>query len=158
MMQYGVFAVPAVGGAEATEELNRFLRGKRVLTVERRLIEVGSASVWTFCVEFLETPTADGGRFTQKVDYREILPPDQFAKFSRLRALRKDVAEKESVPPYAVFTNEQLAAMARIESPSLQALQAIPGVGEAKTTKYGAAFLKALTEAPAESIRHEKSG
>ena len=63
---------------------------------------------------------------------------------SRLRELRKELAEREAEPPYAGFTNDQLAPMVKLASPSAAGLQAIPGVGEGKAEKYGAAVLAVL--------------
>ncbi|MDA9120080.1 HRDC domain-containing protein, partial [Opitutales bacterium] len=42
------------------------------------------------------------------VDYKEILEPADFACFVRLRELRKELAKKEEVPAYAIFTNINL--------------------------------------------------
>ena len=73
-------------------------------------------SFWTFCVEYLESaPAAPRRRASKlpKVDYKEVLKPEEFEVFSRLRDWRKGVAEKEGVPVYVVFTNEQLAEMVK---------------------------------------------
>jgi hypothetical protein len=60
------------------------------------------------------------------VDYKEVMNEADFAVFSRLRDLRKVIAEKEAVPAYAIFTNEQLAAMVTGKVDRL--CQAEPGV------------------------------
>ena len=54
------------------------------------------------------------------------------------------MADKEGLPAYTFFTNEQLAAMVQQRVKSLNALAEIPGVGAARVTKYGAAFLEVL--------------
>jgi superfamily II DNA helicase RecQ len=79
------------------------------------------------------------------VDYREVLNPEQFEVFSKLRELRKQIAEKESIPVYAVFTNEQLAAMVQTQADSKTKLKAIEGVGDARIDKYGEEFLRGIT-------------
>lgn len=146
-MQYQVFTIPARPSPGQVEEMNRFLRSHRVLTVERRLVEDSQNSFWTFCVEFLETAAPIGdGRTETRVDYKEVLSPPAFERFARLRTLRKELADKEAVPAYAIFTNEQLAQIVRLEKPSLAAMEAINGIGPAKTKKYGEAFLAALAE------------
>lgn len=43
-----------------------------------------------------------------KIDYRDILKPEDFTIYSKLREIRKEIAEKNGVPVYTVFTNEQL--------------------------------------------------
>ena len=148
-MQYQVFAVSVHGNSTQVEEMNRFLRSHRVLTVERQLVEEGQNSFWTFCVEFLETAGPAEGRNEGRIDYKEVLSAPEFERFARLRLLRKELAEKEGVPAYAIFTNEQLAQMVRLGKPSLSTMEGINGIGEAKTRKYGELFLGALGQ-PAE--------
>jgi superfamily II DNA helicase RecQ len=79
-----------------------------------------------------------------KVDYKEVLKPDEFEVFSRLREWRKGVAEKEGVPVYTVLTNEQLAQIIQKKVSSKAALKEIEGVGDARVEKYGEAVLETL--------------
>ena len=91
---------------------------------------------------------ADKGRSASngpKVDYKEVLNEADFAVFARLRDLRKGISDKEAIPAYSIFTNEQLAAMVTGKVDSLTAMSAVPGVGAARIDKYGAAFLASLT-------------
>lgn len=156
-MQLKMFAVPALQPADAVEEMNVFLRAHRVLSLEKHLVGTDGGAFWAVCVQYLER-SVTGSKFggienpRSKVDYKEILSGEEFTVFARLRELRKGVAEREGVPPYAVFTNEQLAAMATEKSDSLAALGRIEGVGAARIEKYGALFLNALQTAPAEAV------
>ena len=77
------------------------------------------------------------GQAGAKVDYRAELDAATFAMFSRLREARKLLAEKEGLPPYALFTNEQLAEVARRLPRSLGALREISGIGEARAESLG---------------------
>jgi ATP-dependent DNA helicase RecQ len=61
--------------------------------------------------------------------------------FDRLRALRKTLADEQGVPPYVIFHDKTLAAMALHRPASEEALLRINGVGESKLERYGAAFL-----------------
>ena len=153
-MQLKVFSICAQGGDEAAEELNKFLRGQRVIAVERRLIEHAGGAYWTFCVEYLERGGARGGmdvadRARRGIDYKEVLNEADFVVFAKLRDLRKVMAEKEGVPAYSVFTNEQLAAMVTGRVDSQAALGKIDGVGTARLEKYGTSFVDALKTAMA---------
>jgi superfamily II DNA helicase RecQ len=58
------------------------------------------------------------------------------------------VAEKEGVPVYVVFTNEQLAEMVKKKVSSKAALKEIEGVGEARVEKYGDAVLERMVFNP----------
>jgi len=143
---YRFFLIPVRQSGPAEEELNRFLRSHRVLNVDRRWVDEGSESFWSFCVDYLETGqderAAQGGASERgRVDYQEVLSPEQFALFVKLRALRQGIAKDEAVPVYMVFTNEQLAQMVRLEARSKADLDKIAGVGEARIQKYAERFL-----------------
>ena len=144
--------------AEAMEaELNSFLSRHRIVTIERRFVDCGLDSFWALCVDYLHgEPTAGAshgapGRADRKVDYKEVLNPEQFEIFAKLRDLRKQLAEQEAVPVYAVFTNEQLAEMVRQNVRDLSGLRKIPGIGEAKVGKFAAPFLALIHSCAATS-------
>ena len=64
--------------------------------------------------------------------------------FGTLRALRRQIAAERDVPPYVVFSDAVLRAMAR-ELPRTPAqLRAISGVGEKKLADFGTRFLAAI--------------
>ncbi|MEE4350476.1 MAG: DNA helicase RecQ [Pacificimonas sp.] len=66
--------------------------------------------------------------------------------FQHLRALRKTLAEENSVPAYVIFHDATLAEMAAAKPASDEELARIGGVGSAKRDRYGAAFLAAIAE------------
>jgi superfamily II DNA helicase RecQ len=149
-MQFKFFMIPASNAVEAEAELNAFVRSHRVLTVNRQLVADGQASYWAVAVEYLDGKPgqgkAAGGGERSRVDYKDVLDEQQFAVFSRLRDLRKEIAETEGLPIYVIFTNEQLAEMVRSKVTSKAAMSKIEGVGEGKVTKYAERFLAVLAE------------
>jgi superfamily II DNA helicase RecQ len=150
-MQLRFFLVPVAATDEAAAELNRFLASHRVLAVERQFIGDGPNSAWTICVSFDDsgatgTPRPGIGK-RGKVDFKDVLSHAEFAVFARLRALRKEKADAEGVPAYAVFTNEQLAEMVQQRIGSAEALRDIAGVGAGRAEKYGKPFLEVLAQA-----------
>ena len=48
-----VFSIPAKGDPKASEALNCFFGNHRILSVERRLVDDGGRSYWTFLVDFV---------------------------------------------------------------------------------------------------------
>jgi len=66
--------------------------------------------------------------------------------FDRLRALRRQLADAENVPAYIVFSDAVLREMARRKPRTESQLLAVPGVGPAKLTRYGKAFLELLND------------
>jgi superfamily II DNA helicase RecQ len=63
---------------------------------------------------------------SQRVDYREILNEQEYALFDKLRQLRKEVAEKQGIPVYAIFTNDHLASMIKNKIAGLNGIAALP--------------------------------
>jgi len=70
-------------------------------------------------------------------------PADE-ARFQRLRALRRRLADAEGVPAYIVFSDAVLRAMAAAGPRTREGLLDVPGVGPAKLERYGDAFLEEL--------------
>ena len=125
-MHLKLFVLPIKNLGAAEAEMNAFLRGHRVLAVKKEFVADGENSFWSFCVKYLDSGGGGGllpGGKLPKVDYKEVLKPEDFEVFSRLRVWRKSVAEKEGVPVYVVLTNEQLDPIGVGES--LEVLQAI---------------------------------
>ncbi len=64
--------------------------------------------------------------------------------FDDLRAERARIARVQGVPPYVVFHDSSLRAMASARPQTLEAMAGIPGVGKAKLERYGALFLAVI--------------
>lgn len=133
--------VLTAGDAEGEGELNRFLRGHRILQIDRTYANGG----WQVCVVWQAAASVEERQVKgQKVDYREVLDPPTFAVFARLREVRKAIAEEERLPAFAVFTNEQLAEIARRRCDSREKMAEIEGIGEARVRKYADRFLAVM--------------
>ena len=64
--------------------------------------------------------------------------------YGLLKDLRKQVAQKFDCPPYVVFQDPSLEAMATVYPISIEELQNIPGVGAGKAKRYGEDFIKLI--------------
>lgn len=71
-------------------------------------------------------------------------PADQDL-FDRLRALRKQLADENGVPPYVIFHDSTLRELATRKPRSLAEFSMVAGVGQTKLTRYGAAFISVIT-------------
>ncbi|SQG35798.1 ATP-dependent DNA helicase [Haemophilus influenzae] len=66
--------------------------------------------------------------------------------FARLRFLRKQIADKENIPPYIVFNDATLQEMAQyMPTNNIEMLQ-INGVGSIKLERFGLPFIKLIQE------------
>lgn len=64
--------------------------------------------------------------------------------FEALRSLRKELATKEKLPPYMIFSDATLTQMATDKPTDLELMKNIRGVGEFKLQKYGEKFLTVI--------------
>ena len=64
--------------------------------------------------------------------------------FEALRQLRMQSAEEEGFPPYIVFSDKTLHALATIKPTTLEQFGMISGIGEHKKRKYGERFVKMI--------------
>lgn len=150
------FSIPALHPEPAASELNHCLATQRVAQVERSFVADGPGSYWAVCVTVLDgaderrsehrDERSEASRRRSAVDYREVLGTEEFALYDRLRKARKQAAEADGLPTYAVFNNDQLAAMVQGRITSAAGLAAIDGVGQGRITRYGAAFLALLQD------------
>lgn len=147
-MQYRFFCVPVTNAGDVELEMNDFLRTVQVITVHRDLIYQEDRYYWAVAVEYATSRDRDGRKGEQgrrKIDYKEVLSPEDFAVYVKLRDWRKETAVREAVPLYTVFMNEQLAAMVQNKVTTKAGLREIQGVGDARIDKYGDAVLAILS-------------
>lgn len=64
--------------------------------------------------------------------------------YSILKDLRKKMAKNLQLPPYVIFQDPSLEAMATTYPITLEELQNVPGVGQGKAKRYGEEFVKVI--------------
>ncbi|MGM0137954.1 ATP-dependent DNA helicase RecQ [Enterococcus sp. DIV0755b] len=79
----------------------------------------------------------------RKAQVVKKLAPDN-ELFEKLRQLRLELATKQNLPPYVIFSDKTLYELAEIQPQTTLEMLQIKGVGENKLQKYGAAFLELL--------------
>lgn len=160
-MSLHCFSIPALLPEPSQTEFNQFCAAQRVLRIERQFVPDGPNAYWALCVEVADgagplpdalkrsgrrsgaAPAPDAAA-AARPDYKQTLSEADFEVFVALRHWRKAQGEAEGLPLYAVFTNEQLAAIAQQRCASLADLGAVDGVGPARVQRYGAAVLQCV--------------
>ncbi|MGB7215257.1 MAG: RQC domain-containing protein, partial [Gammaproteobacteria bacterium] len=82
-----------------------------------------------------------GGKKARAAD--PAAPADE-RLFEALRDCRRRIATEQGVPPYVIFHDATLKAMAADRPTSPEALLGLPGVGRTKLERYGDRFLEVL--------------
>ncbi len=151
--------MPITDNGAMLAEMNRFLAGQKVLEVEQRFFQNEKGAYWSFCVRYL---SGDASVFPsqmnkQKVDYKEVLNENEFVVFSKLRECRKIIATSDAMPAYAVFTDEELAGIARLPVLEANKLLSVRGIGDKKVEKYGNQLLALFNSKMIENETRESS-
>lgn len=124
------------------KELNKFINSHQIISVEKHFVSSPENSFWSFCIKYVNTVLSAQTKTSKKpiIDYREVLDAETFAKFSQLREKRKEVAELEGVPVYAIFNNKELAGLAQLEKITQETMLSVKGIGNGKVEKYLKSF------------------
>jgi ATP-dependent DNA helicase RecQ len=142
-----VFGIVVGEEARLLQPLARSLqaRGSLVATEHGGLQLAGDARAilkGESTVEITRPPTSERRRTRAEPRVDELDDP----LFEVLRTVRRDLAREAQMPPYVIFHDATLRAMAAARPTSRSELASIPGVGARKLDSYGAAFLRAIAE------------
>jgi ATP-dependent DNA helicase RecQ len=88
----------------------------------------------------------------QKIEIRPVQQTKDDDLFEQLRNLRKEISQREGVPPYVIFHDSTLREMSSICPTDKKAMLQIKGVGESKFDKYGQLFLDCLQDYEAQNV------
>jgi hypothetical protein len=154
-LQIKIFTLPfsaRLGGFE-DEPLRTFVADKQVQGFEAWHFVHDGMPYWSVLVTYqlreAESEAAlrkEDTREKGKENWRKLLSDADWPVFNALREWRKGRANEDGLPPYLVFTNEQLTRMVVDRADSLAALGRIQGVGPSRVEKYGKDVLRILHE------------
>ena len=120
--------------------------------LDRDIENYGLLKVTAAGRKFLDRPTSfrivEDNDFNEDEDAEPVKSGASCAAdpelYSILKDLRKKIARKLSLPPYVIFQDPSLEAMATTYPVSVEELQNIPGVGAGKARRYGEEFVKVI--------------
>lgn len=109
-----------------TEKSGSVLRGEVTLMMRRETVQRRASS----------SSSRSSGSSKAAADVADF-PASAEPLFERLRAWRASIARAQSIPPYVIFHDKTLRAIATLEPSSLDQLGTVSGVGQSKLTKFG---------------------
>ena len=114
------------------------------LTPQSKQILKGELEITMPISRVASSPSTSSRSSSSRVEL-ELGPIDQ-ELFEKLRAIRKQLADDQGVPPYVVFGDKSLRQMAAKLPTNDQAFLTISGVGQTKLDKYGEVFMAMIRE------------
>lgn len=121
-----------------TDELSLFISNKTVFSIKHDFFIYQGIPYISFVISY-----EDGKKETIA---KKNLNFEEQKMFETLRLWRNQKAQRESSPPYALFTNNQLVEIVKTQPTTLTALQRINGIGESKIENHGKEVLEILKE------------
>ena len=74
-MQIKIFTIPIVGGEQLNDEMNVFLRSKKIVQVESQIVTLQQSAFWSFCIKYVEEIVGNSPNERGKVDYNFYIQP-----------------------------------------------------------------------------------
>jgi len=129
-------------------------------SIADKLLELGAVGIGEYKVYHLKDRGIDILKGNEDVDIREsrlavsktkkkkveYFDDYEVETFDKFRALRKEIATANKVPPYVVFSDKTLKELSNIMPSDKVEMLAVHGIGEVKFERYGKAFLELIEE------------
>ena len=121
----------AYGGLSLTEEARPVLRGEREVWLRRDAVQAKRT-----------VSKAERGTRLREA----FVGANEDPLWLALKAKRMELAREQGVPPYVIFHDSTLLEILNQRPGDLVELGRISGVGQAKLSRYGNAFIKVVTD------------
>ncbi|KPA09707.1 protein containing Helicase and RNase D [Candidatus Magnetomorum sp. HK-1] len=147
-IQYKFFWISPDNSHHMETELNQFLNSIQVISVDRKFVTNGSKSQFCIIIEYMSKQSPEKQSNTAKrIDYREVLSPEDFSLYATIRDWRKETAKKNGLQLYSILNNEQMANIAQNKITTKEGLQTVDGFGKTRMENYGDDIIKIVKKA-----------
>ena len=133
-MQIKLFTLPIFDCEHSEEEMNKFLRSHRILQTERHFCP-DNGGYWAILVEYMDgEPTAESpvAYRKEKKDFSEGMTDEEKKRYENFKKIRRELATSRSIPAYMIFTNEELAILAKIPQLNADTSKNIKGIAPSR--------------------------
>ena len=147
-MQLKSFVIPVLSPERSEGDVNSFLRSHRVLRVDRQFVNDAANAYWAVLVEYAEDGHAEGVSPARRGDKKEDfnLSSDEQDRYNRYRIIRNKVSMQKGVPPYVIFTNQELATLAKIPDLNENAVKNIKGIAPSRLSANITYFMEVIAD------------
>ena len=141
------------------QEVREFFKEKEIISIRDHLFIRNEVPYLTLIVKYFPhrieiNPHLPKTFEKRDESWRQSLQESDLGLFNLLRDWRSTRSKKDGLPPYILFTNQQLALITKKRPQSLSELGTIEGIGKAKLEKYGPEVLK-ITQIDDPNIKKE---
>lgn len=160
-------AFDSIYGGFNDQQVRDFLKDKEMISITDFHFVKNDVPYLTFILRYfphraeIESKIAPKEKRDQDEEWKKLLNEADMGLFNILRDWRSQRCKKEGVPPYIIFTNQQLATIVKKRPQTLSELTQIDGIGKGKAEKYGnevLAISKVNIEIKSEQIEMSSNG
>lgn len=122
------------------EALTRFAMTNKIIYHQTAFFQDGDQLYWSVFLVYDPLVEPEGSNI------REMLDDRQKVLYDRLKAWRKERADKDGVPVFIIATNRELFHIAKQPPANPEALKNIKGFGKSKVSKYGNEIIQLIRD------------
>ena len=128
--------------------LCKFVDSHQVVEITKKFSRWQGEPYWTAFVTYVSADKISPEKKSAESETAllEKLTPEEQELYGILRKWRNELAKEKGYGPYILFTNAQLAQIAKDKPATLQKLGTIHGVGDGKLENYGKTVLATIQE------------
>lgn len=125
--------------------LNDYLERYDIVDLNTQLVQ-GDINFWSVFINYEEKQIKPTSSKTN-VNPDEQLSDEETIIYDKLKNWRAEKAKESQLPPYIIFHNAHLVAIAKHKPSNFEDLENIKGLGKAKIEKYGVEIIEVLENA-----------
>ena len=136
-LHYKFFSIPVNTSTDIEQEMNEFIKNHKIASIKKEFVNNQENTCWFFLIEYFEEihdkDKKSGKNIKNAIDYREVLSPEIFTRYAKIREWRKQEAAKTAVQLYTILTNEQMAQIAEKKIITIDELKKVSGIGDQRS-------------------------
>ncbi|MBV6879732.1 HRDC domain-containing protein [Epilithonimonas ginsengisoli] len=125
--------------------LNDYLERYDIVDLNTQLVQ-GDINFWSVFINYEEKQIKPTSSKTN-VNPDEQLSEEETIIYDKLKNWRAEKAKESQLPPYIIFHNAHLVAIAKHKPSNFEDLENVKGLGKAKIEKYGVEIIEVLENA-----------
>jgi len=152
-MQHQIFSIPVFGATDSNDEMNRFIRSKKVVKIEKYFVQNPAGDYWTFCIQFTDGQSkSENFDKKTKTDWVKELEPEKSKLFVAFRKYRLELSKEHGIPAYSVFDDDELASIAQLNEINEKNIKALKNITPVKAEKFAKIICEMHQKATDEAI------
>lgn len=125
--------------------LNDYLERYEIIDLNTQLVQ-GDVNFWSVFINYEEKQIKSTSN-KANVNAEELLSEEEAVIYDKMKNWRAEKARESQLPPYIIFHNAHLVAIAKHKPSNFEDLENVKGLGKSKIEKFGVEIIEVLENA-----------